>query len=166
MVSYLQDGWTALHKASQEGHVDVVRVLIDANAHVNQQTTVLSVSIAKLAVFICSNTQSPHIVSVYPSSVNSCSIPFASLPALPSPPVLSFYPSITMSHHPSSVPPQILTPFPSHTSSFPSSCPPTLPSSLSAIILPCIHTEREHSTLLGLMERPCGSSSAAAPETC
>ena len=153
----------ALHKASQEGHIDVVRVLIDANARVNQQTTGLNVSIAKLAVFICSDSQCPHTVSVYPSSVNSCSIPFASLPALPSPPVLSFYPSITMSHHPSSTP---LTPFPSHTSSFPSSCPPSLPSSLSAIILLCIHTEREYSTLLGLMERPCGSSSAAAPETC
>ena len=162
MVSYPQDGYTALHKASQGGHVDVVRVLIDANAHVNQQTTVLNVSIAKLAVFICSNRLCPHTVSVYPSSVHSCSIPFAS----PFPPVLSFYPSTTMPHHPSSVPPQILTPFPSHTSSFPSSCPPTLPSSLSAIILLCIHTEREYSTLLGLMERPCGSSSAAAPETC
>ena len=152
--------------ASQEGHVNAVRVLIDANACVNQQTTVLSVSIAKLAVFICSHKRCPHTVSVYPSSVNSCSIPFASLPALPSPPVLSFYPSTTMSHHPSSVPPQILTPFPSHTSSFPSSCPPSLPSSLSAIILLCMHTEREYSTQLGLMERPCGSSSAAAPETC
>ena len=144
----------------------MVRVLIDANARVNQQTTGLNVSIAKLAVFICSDRQCPHTVSVYPSSVNSCSIPFASLPALPSPPVLSFYPSITMSHHPSSTPPQILTLFPSHTSSFPSSCPPTLPSSLSAIILLCIHTEREYSTLLGLMARPCGSSSAATPETC
>ena len=152
--------------ASQEGHVDVVHVLIDANARVNQQTTVLDVSISKLAVFICSHRQCPHTVSVYPSTVNSCSIPFASLPALPFPPVLSFYPSITMSHHPSSVPPHILTPFPSHTSSFPSSCPPSLPSSLSAIILLCIHTEREYSTLLGLMERPCCSSSAAAPETC
>ena len=147
MVSYPQDGYTALHKASQEGHVDVVRVLIDANARVNQQTTVLNVSIAKLAVFICSNRRCPHTVSVYPSSANSCSIPFASLPALPSPPVLSFYPSITMSHHPSSVPPQILTPFPSHTSSFPSSCPPTLCSSRSAIM--SLHTYRkgvQHST--------------------
>ena len=126
MTLYSQDGWTALHMASQEGHVDVVCALIDANARVNQQTTLLDVSIAKLAVFICSDRQCPHTLSVYPSSVHFCSIPFASLPALPSPPVLSFYPSITMSHYPSSVPPQI------HPPSFPSSCPPTLPSFLSA----------------------------------
>ena len=94
MTFYSQDGWTALHKASQEGHVDVVRALIEANARVNQQTTVFNVSIAKLAVFICSDRRSPHGVSVYPSSVNSCSIPFASLPALPSPPVLSLILSI------------------------------------------------------------------------
>ena len=31
-----QDGWTALHLASQQGHVDVVRVLIAAKAHINQ----------------------------------------------------------------------------------------------------------------------------------
>ena len=151
--------------ASQEGHVHVVRVLIDANARVNQQT---NVSIAKLAVFIVVIDDVLILyLYIYSSSVISCSIPFATLSALPSPPVLSFYPSITMSHHPSSVPPQIITPFPTHTSSFPSSCPPTLPSSLSAIILLCIHTEKkDYSTLLGLSKRPCGSSSAAAPETC
>ena len=41
MTSYLQDGWTALHKASQEGQVDVVLVLIEANARVNQQSKVM-----------------------------------------------------------------------------------------------------------------------------
>ena len=35
-----QLGGTALHVASQEGHVDVVRVLIEANAQVNQQAKV------------------------------------------------------------------------------------------------------------------------------
>ena len=69
MTSYTQNGWTALHAASQEGHVDVVHTLIDANARVNQQTTVLDVSIAKLAVFICSDRRCPHTVSVYLSSV-------------------------------------------------------------------------------------------------
>ena len=41
VTSYSQDGWTALHLASQEGHINVVRVLIEASAHVNQQTKVL-----------------------------------------------------------------------------------------------------------------------------
>ena len=39
-VSCLQDGWTALHLAAQEGKVDVVRLLIDAEAQVNIQTEV------------------------------------------------------------------------------------------------------------------------------
>ena len=53
MTSHTQNGWTALHLASQEGHVNVVHVLTDANAHVNQQTNVVNVS--KLAMFICSD---------------------------------------------------------------------------------------------------------------
>lgn len=35
-----QGGWTALHLSAQEGHYHVVDVLIEANAHVNQQTKV------------------------------------------------------------------------------------------------------------------------------
>ena len=35
-----QDGWTALHLAAQEGEVDVMRLLIDAEAQVNIQTEV------------------------------------------------------------------------------------------------------------------------------
>ena len=164
MTSYSQDGYTALHKASQEGHVDVVRVLIDANALVNQQTTVLKVSIAKQAVFICSDRRCPHSVSVYPSSGSSCSIPFASLPAFPSTPVLSFYSSITMFHHLSSAPFKFTHPFhPTHPLSLPPALPPSVPPGLQCL---CIHTEREYSTLLGLIEWPCGNSSAAAPETC
>jgi len=33
-----QDGWTALHMTSQEGHVDVANYLIGANAAVNKRT--------------------------------------------------------------------------------------------------------------------------------
>ena len=40
MTSYSQDGWTALHMASQEGQVDVVRVLIEAHADVRSQDKV------------------------------------------------------------------------------------------------------------------------------
>lgn len=39
--SYTQNGASALQLASQEGHVGVVSVLIEAKAHVNQQTKVL-----------------------------------------------------------------------------------------------------------------------------
>ena len=35
-----QDGWTALHMAAQEGKVDVVRLLTEAQAQVNIQTEV------------------------------------------------------------------------------------------------------------------------------
>jgi ankyrin repeat protein len=37
-----QDGWTALHLAAQEGKVDVVRLLTEAQALVNIQSEVLS----------------------------------------------------------------------------------------------------------------------------
>ena len=36
----LQDGWTALHLAAQEGKVDVVRLLTESQAQVNIQTEV------------------------------------------------------------------------------------------------------------------------------
>ena len=35
-----QNGWTALHLAAQEGKVDVVRLLTEAQAQVNIQTEV------------------------------------------------------------------------------------------------------------------------------
>ena len=37
----MQDGWTALHLTSQEGHIDVVRVLTEAHAHINQRSKVM-----------------------------------------------------------------------------------------------------------------------------
>ena len=39
--AFLQDGWTALHLAAQEGKVDVVRLLTDSRAQVNIRTKVL-----------------------------------------------------------------------------------------------------------------------------
>ena len=36
----IQNGWTALHLAAQEGKVDVVRLLTEAQAHINIQTEV------------------------------------------------------------------------------------------------------------------------------
>ena len=42
MTSNVQDGATALHLSSHEGHVGVVRVLIEAHAYVNQQDKVIS----------------------------------------------------------------------------------------------------------------------------
>ena len=44
-TSYTQDGAAALYVSSQEGHVDVVRFLIEANAQVNQQTKVQIISV-------------------------------------------------------------------------------------------------------------------------
>ena len=40
MCYYPQEGWTALHLAAQEGKVDVVRLLTEAQALVNIQTQV------------------------------------------------------------------------------------------------------------------------------
>ena len=36
----LQDGWTPLMTASFEGHVEIVRILIEAKAHINSQNEV------------------------------------------------------------------------------------------------------------------------------
>ena len=39
-VCFLQNGWTPLMTASIEGHVDIVRLLIEAKAEVNTQEEV------------------------------------------------------------------------------------------------------------------------------
>ena len=36
----VQDGWTALHVAAQEGHLRVVEMLLEANADVSIKTNV------------------------------------------------------------------------------------------------------------------------------
>ena len=36
----MQDGWTALHKASYYGHGEVVKALVEAKANVDVQTEV------------------------------------------------------------------------------------------------------------------------------
>ena len=41
----LQDGWTALMKASEAGHMECVEVLLDKGADVNKQTWVSGVII-------------------------------------------------------------------------------------------------------------------------
>ena len=33
-VSFLQSGWTSLHKAAEKGHTEVAKVLLEANADV------------------------------------------------------------------------------------------------------------------------------------
>lgn len=37
----IQEGWTALIRASDSGNVDIVCVLLEANAHINQKTKVM-----------------------------------------------------------------------------------------------------------------------------
>ena len=41
VLFFAQEGWTALHMASYEGFVDVIRVLIEANADLNQRMKVI-----------------------------------------------------------------------------------------------------------------------------
>ena len=38
--AHIQGGWTPLMEASSEGHVDIVRTLIDAKAQINAQRKV------------------------------------------------------------------------------------------------------------------------------
>ena len=45
MILFIQDGWTALHLAAEEGKVDVVRLLTESQALVNIQN--------KVCVHIC-----------------------------------------------------------------------------------------------------------------
>ena len=40
MIFVLQDGWTPLMTASAEGHLDVVKILIEAGANVNDTNEV------------------------------------------------------------------------------------------------------------------------------
>ena len=40
MFLSLQDGWTALMMASENGHMECVKVLLDRGADVNMQNTV------------------------------------------------------------------------------------------------------------------------------
>ena len=40
MTFILQDGWNSLHSASFNGHLDIVRVLIEAGANISQANKV------------------------------------------------------------------------------------------------------------------------------
>ena len=48
MSFYPQDGWTALHAAAQEGKIDMVRLLTEAQAQVNIQTEVHTYTMSSL----------------------------------------------------------------------------------------------------------------------
>lgn len=62
LTGFPQAGWNALHLAAQEGKIDVVRLLTEAEAHVNIHTEV---------TYICSNyvsttlTQDRDIINAY-----------------------------------------------------------------------------------------------------
>ena len=45
--SSLQDGWSSLMEACRNGHAEVVRILVSAGAHVNDQDKVSSTSPAQ-----------------------------------------------------------------------------------------------------------------------
>ena len=48
MYFSLQDGWTALMKASEAGQVECIKVLLDRGAEVNMQDTVSGVDVNPL----------------------------------------------------------------------------------------------------------------------
>ena len=50
----LQDGWTALMKASSEGHVDCVNLLLDKGVSINQKNKVSAVSQSIIVCLACS----------------------------------------------------------------------------------------------------------------
>ena len=41
MTVHVEDGWTALHAAAQEGHLRVVEMLLEAKADVSIKTNVI-----------------------------------------------------------------------------------------------------------------------------
>ena len=48
---YQQDGWTALHLAAQGGKIDVIKLLIEAEAYVNMQSKVYTYTIIILYIY-------------------------------------------------------------------------------------------------------------------
>ena len=48
---YPQDGWTALHLAAQGGKIDVIKLLIEAEAYVNMQSKVYTYTIIILYIY-------------------------------------------------------------------------------------------------------------------
>ena len=57
----VQNGFTALHMSSQDGQVDVVHLLLEANVHVNQRS---KVSIVNTGIF-CSYELLGHCSNCY-----------------------------------------------------------------------------------------------------
>ena len=54
MTFVLQDGWTPLYIASNRGHLDIVKTLIEAGANVNQTNKVsLSVELFVILQGVC-----------------------------------------------------------------------------------------------------------------
>ena len=136
MTFYSQNGCTALHLASQNGHVYVARMLIEANAHMNPQTKVLQpihvecshTSSVSLPLFLC-------LSSFFPLThpLNFSLTQPASLPPFPPPSFISPLPYLIGLL--SSIPPSLLSPSLLTTSLFTHSfmfLPPSL--SLSSLL--------------------------------
>ena len=51
MTFVLQDGWSPLHKASINGHLEIVKTLIEAGANVNQATKVHHVAFSVIVIY-------------------------------------------------------------------------------------------------------------------
>ena len=125
VTPYTQDGGTALHLTLQEGHVDVVRVLIEANALVNQHAKVVQPICIHVECSYTNNVLLPLALCL--SHSFSLYILLLTLSSSPNPPYsfpfllpLSFLPSLHFSF-----PPYLCTyllPF-VHPSSLPTSLP-------------------------------------------
>ena len=53
MQSSFQDGWSSLMEACMNGNAEVVRILVSAGAHVNDQNKVSSISPIQLPLVTC-----------------------------------------------------------------------------------------------------------------
>ena len=116
MTFYSQNGCTALHLASQNGHVYVVRMLIEANAHMNPQTKVMQpihvecshTSSVSLPLLLCLSSFFPVTHPLNFSLTQPASLPPFLPPSFISP--LPYLIGLLSSIPPSSLPPFSLIP--------------------------------------------------------
>ena len=73
ILSYLQSGQTALMKASSEGHVECVKLLLEKGADANHQDGVSAVSLSVWYVLLC-NTCRGTVKVTYVLSGNNCAL--------------------------------------------------------------------------------------------
>lgn len=69
-ITTMQHGWTALHKAAQHGHTNVVDLLLDAGARANVATKIVSTKqYQELCNSWTSDTYTYNITELYSSKI-------------------------------------------------------------------------------------------------